>query len=375
MFKDFYTAFFLTANLTIWGALPSGAVPLNASDYDACVRQQLSILGYDSGSGRGADAGLRAAAKAFVDANHKVPRGVLFLNPPKQNTLRDWCRDLANTQALRQVQPGPGASVVTSDSPQMEKVIRREIDQFSQYLLKHHSVSLAAPIGIAASGNSDAITGFAKSVVQKMDLRYDIRGRAKGRCTNVQGALGEAYRDVTWMCWAPGRGPDRSNNAGLAARYVLVHEYVHLAQHDLAGNSGGGGLFGQSRDSGPSWLVEGHAEWVSYDYASRRGWRNRPTIAQMQKAVDGGYVDLNRFQGGVGMRVSGAYGAGYFAMSVLTQRFGAQASWDYFRRIGQGQKPKRAFQASFGLGLKEYEALFAKLAASKPAMDRFLAGN
>jgi len=224
--------------------------------------------------------------------------------------------------------------------------MRREVTRVTDYLFPRYGISLAGPVGIVGSGNSQAITPLIETTADRLDVHYRVHARAQNRCGRAQGILGEAYRNMTWICWGRGSGPETGS---VASRFVIAHEYMHLVQSDLSGNSRGRKVR-KLRDNGPAWLVEGHATWAAADYLAKQGQISRPNLETMRRWAADQTMQLSQLDSGIAMRSSRSYDVGQVAVAALAARSGPQATFDFFRRIGRANlsRPRSARVSALG---------------------------
>ncbi len=140
--------------------------------------------------------------------------------------------------------------------------------------------------------------------------------------------------------------------------HVIVHEYVHVYQYEM---------IGLGDESSPAWLIEGTAEYLSYDAViGRELVRDRAVQDYQAWAVAGGGVGLDlasveslrAFQRAEGP----VYPLSYLAIRLLLEDGSADDLDRYFRTIADGAEWRSAFDEVFGQNVETfYEAYGAWL--------------
>lgn len=136
-------------------------------------------------------------------------------------------------------------------------------------------------------------------------------------------------------------------------KLTTAHEMMHIFQFMSLGRdsvlSNSRRTPDQMRDYGPTWLLEGGADFqatraLEMDYL--------PAVTGIENLAA---MEIpNDFYA-----VGHAYGMGHYAVAVLVENSSESALFDYFRRIGEGQAWQDAFESAFGLTLGEFYSLVA----------------
>lgn len=136
--------------------------------------------------------------------------------------------------------------------------------------------------------------------------------------------------------------------------HVVVHEYLHVYQHDLTG-------FGD--DLLPAWLIEGTADYLAYDAVAEIGLIAPRAVRDYQAwAVAEGpdlselaaYESLPAFQDAAGP----VYNLSYLAVQFLLADLAPEALGRYFAAINDGFDWQPAFVRTFGRDMQSFYTAF-----------------
>lgn len=171
----------------------------------------------------------------------------------------------------------------------------------------------------------------------------------------------------TWsgvlLCLGSGPGPsDRVRRQDVWR--ILAHELFHDAETQLAGRRPRMELSnGMVSPLGPAWFREGSAVFI--ELAMIYGLSDRKRIGRSAGWFSDGYraslppLEELRLFPLEGRLASEAYDAGVLAVYHLTDRGYESAIPAYYKGIGLGLEPSRAFEAAFDIGLMEFMDHFA----------------
>lgn len=137
---------------------------------------------------------------------------------------------------------------------------------------------------------------------------------------------------------------------------VLVHEYVHVLQHQLAA----GGPWG------PAWLSEGvavygealHRAVIEQGPTANEGLYERRRKEAAHLASLAGIPPLRGLERVDDPAERIHYRLGFLAADWLAQRAGAEALLGYYRRLPSGEGWQQAFEGAFGLTVDDFYAAF-----------------
>src|SRR5262249_38666878 len=128
----------------------------------------------------------------------------------------------------------------------------------------------------------------------------------------------------------------------------------HVYQYDLSG---------LGDDASPAWLIEGMAEYLSYQAVIDRGLARARAVADYQAwaVADGGDgLELKRVEALGAFQSAGGpiYPLSYLAIQYLVED-GSVGDLDrYFRAVGAGQDWRSAFEDVFGRDVDTFYAAF-----------------
>jgi hypothetical protein len=147
---------------------------------------------------------------------------------------------------------------------------------------------------------------------------------------------------------------------------IVVHEWFHVLQNQLAGPAG---VIGNTPDSavprgGPRWLIEGSAVWFANSVLTSLGgsyanWAAGERASLQAAARNAGYP-LSSVETWTGMRaVSGnGYQLGYAAVAALVRMTGAASLAKFWQGIGGGATWQASFELAFGMSVAAFYESF-----------------
>jgi M61 glycyl aminopeptidase len=143
---------------------------------------------------------------------------------------------------------------------------------------------------------------------------------------------------------------------------IIIHEYYHEVQRFLRGSTFNQAPFDQIPQMGPSWLIEGAAEYYGYRVADAHGLasyaseRARAVSALPALKTLSAYETLEAFNGDLS---SGTYPLGVLATEFLSSRYGAdRAKIEYWKRATASTDWHDAFAAAFGVSVNDFYDTF-----------------
>ncbi len=146
-----------------------------------------------------------------------------------------------------------------------------------------------------------------------------------------------------------------SSRREIGSKYVLTHEYAHIMQDDIAG------------ESGPGWFIEGMADVFAIANVPTAGpsidrqqwvsiyqWRGLlPSLRDLQNGW-GGYVTASQDRAEV------AYGISYLAMKYLMDRVGGMSFLEVLEAMSRGEAFEVALQRITGYTIDRLDAEYRK---------------
>lgn len=136
--------------------------------------------------------------------------------------------------------------------------------------------------------------------------------------------------------------------------HVVVHEYIHVYQRDMLGAAEG---------ASPAWLIEGLAEYLSYDAVARAGlvkaravqdfhaWvlANGPSLPHLSS-----FESLRAYQTAEGP----IYNLSYLAVLFLVADHGTDPIGRYFVAVAAGADWRSAFASAFTMDIASFYVAF-----------------
>ena len=205
---------------------------------------------------------------------------------------------------------------------------------------------LGAPeLGAVTIFAYDTLDGLGQAYAKWLRISPEQAIQLKGTLT------GEASLGVIFL-----RLPNQEYYDGQA----IFHELFHVLQSSLVGTVFGQGDFVST--AGPSWLIEGSAQYFQtiasvragiYDLASERNRnlaRARNTAAPLSS--------LETFSGMQTAGVEAAYALGFFAVEFMLSTGPLSSLYSFWQLIGAGQPWPAAFSMAFGRSLDTFYQQF-----------------
>jgi hypothetical protein len=353
-----------------WGlvfALSILAAPLYASERIACVQSQLALLGYEVGVADGKiGSQTRAATRAALrdlgtDANLNLP----FNN----RRAGQWCRELGlYDPKLQAVWPSQNPLKIYTD--RFENAIKRAVLENAEtkaraFFADEFDVRLSGSFGLIGTDDPEQADTFLNEALSARGMRprktpLDIEKLCKGRAVGAA-----ANRGFIVMCWRKPKAYSQAWSDEIMPRLgsILVHEYMHQVQYELAIDIPARRL-PNKKDwlLGPSWMVEGSAEVIEELYENPVARSDDGTVLfNIQSSARRARVILSDLNQSGSVSDGAAYGTARFAAFILAKRHGVQSLFDYFQALGEVEDRDAAFRRVFGQSLVSFEAEFETL--------------
>lgn len=145
---------------------------------------------------------------------------------------------------------------------------------------------------------------------------------------------------------------------------MLAHEAFHLIQYELVGSKSRS-CCNQERVSivGPTWLMEGSAEYAMYRHQSDVHGQNLRSMLNRSQAT------VQQYQGSLATLEVGnefypirnSYSIGAFAIHMLVEIAGPSSVPQFYLAFRRSSDWKRAFESSFGLSIDEFYLRFDEI--------------
>lgn len=141
---------------------------------------------------------------------------------------------------------------------------------------------------------------------------------------------------------------ERRTGESINARVILIHEYFHIVQGQLAGRAFSGV---------PSWLVEGGPTWLQRELERRAGQLDPSPAMQIQEASQ--LVISEREQIAEDEH---DHALGFAATQWLVERAGRDSYFEFWRNMAAngGVRPtwRQAFKTTFGISVSDFYQQF-----------------
>ena len=332
--------------------------PETADSTLACAAAALQAAGYLA-PGQDIDPAeaIRRAALRFAAVQKDDPK----LPELGDDTLEQWCDRFAAVEKagitplpplLGELNFGPDVSVpLARETAAALLQADRVLDIVVGYRLKE-------PPAIYISADAGWMTdGYA----ERTPLQPGERQQREAQFAACNG--GEANFRVMFMCTESKVFSEDWFGVGARTQhaFALVHELFHVVQNELIGPAAGGCCNETQSLSriGPTWLVEGGAEYVAFHLLAASGWKNLGKEMQHQ-AAEAEKSGLTASD----VELRGAYYAngdasfvGLAATYELLGTTGPQALPRFWAALGKGNDWQTAFEAAFGITAQSfYEA-------------------
>lgn len=331
--------------------------------YVQCVQQQLSAMGV---SGVSVTGKINSATKAGIEAvRQRHPEAARLAALPRLSdyTAVSWCREMAALKpALRQMMPSSKPPHVLGKSKMHIALLQKSFAEVEQFFHSYYGIYPASRVDVAGAGSGATLADLA------VDLQR-LRGPSWGRMRNYVSEVcespsvrfsGQAYLDQLLICWPYRKTYDAAwrQKSTKTISLIMVHEYMHHVQRELANDKllRGGARTRSKR--GPAWMVEGSAELAVYRWRQKRWGGSEEMLTNAMKYSGATQKGLGGMQNHGTVKGYEQYQIAMYAVYLLEERFGRQSTLDYWRAIGAGESWESAFRDTFGMSLRAYAGLF-----------------
>jgi hypothetical protein len=349
----------------MWGVF----APLNAQaeEYVLCLQKQLSILGFDPGPHDCAwGQRTKAAALALRKSDARLQANPMLDNPRRVSAV-SWCRVVGQLNPeVKKFRPSEASVVfLKDDDATVEEIviIRAAVREAKKYFKFKHQIELAGRIDFVAGGDHEQI---ARNLIQLRRARGEttknVRRFVRKKCEGTKRWYAAAYFNQVFSCWPDNVAHYKTwleKNKRLLSG-IMVHELAHSIQTELTLAKT---ILRLRKDGrwidGPGWMVEGSAMMFELDYLypEFKG-RWMPSFQTLMAPARMSSLKLRK----TGYVVTDEeYDVSRFAAYLLAKRYGLKSFNDYWREIGQGKDWNAAFQATYGMSIREFEAIFEEL--------------
>ena len=139
--------------------------------------------------------------------------------------------------------------------------------------------------------------------------------------------------------------------------HIILHEYAHVLEFDLVGSQLGCCPIDQVPAIGPQWLVEGAAEYLSFNlFLGDQGVIDfRFTLRGQKDAAKSVSAPLRDLETRTGLlSEDGAFILAIVAVDFAVLLKELRALVDFWQAIGDGASWQTAFESSFGLSIDDF---------------------
>jgi len=325
-----------------------------------CVQAQLTAAGHNAGPTDGLlGPRTKSALKAFEKQNGVVTTRTF--NVALGNSI---CRRIGMMRAdLRQYWPSGsgGVSVIYADS--IDEAFRKEFDR-----------ALAKPVDAVSSLLEVELAGrdiivvaetaaeLERLVKQNTGLNISNLGRGiRDACGTFRNFAGRTAPGIAYFC----KSPTASVQSGIERSWLdftIAHEFMHLAQLQLAGTVNPSlGYKARLDAEGSIWLIEGSAQAFGNRMAlGTPDWDFRTV---MYRRLEGQFPDLKSLESAKALEkdISNIYRAGTLAAIDLIDLEGYPAIMKMYELMGYGEPWSSAFQTAFSMSVEEYYQYYSSV--------------
>jgi len=364
---DMKTLFYFFIFVSFVQAHPSLAKDI----YVKCIQNQIADSGGDPGPIDGVLGGqTRRALSELTD----IAPDLQALPKLTHRTAVTWCRELGTvTPSMRTFMPSvQGAAVfVGEDQHLLESRMTHSLRGAKLYYKRKYDIELASKDVIIASNSGKTITDFEKQAAKEVNGGILFRNKAVNeRCArNKEGRFNAtAWRHVIIFCFHKNTAFNLEWSSKSKAKIdrVMVHEYMHMIQRELMADKVPLRIKkGQRRRLGPSWMIEGTAnyfEWKFFGDIYGRPAKNSLLAKFANKPEKGKkrVITLRQLRDKQLISSEQDYATSHWAVVMLVNATSEQALFDYFRFYGEGLSWEKAFQKAFGISLNSFEKEFER---------------
>ncbi len=332
-----------------------------------CLQAVLNAAGYDAGPEDGQiGPRTRAALRRFRE---ETPLPVLQSLTHRNAVV--FCRLAGEARPeLKQAWPARAEQYTVRFGDDVDEANRRDVRTglalFEALLEEMSFPELPLAVDVRVVGNNEDFRSALKAEHGFSDKEAELW--SDGSCLHPGSWDGVHTWSGVLICLGSGPGPsDRVRRQDVWR--ILAHELFHDAETQLAGKRLRTELpNGMVSPLGPAWFREGSAVFI--EWAMTYGLSDRKRIGRSVGWFSDGYraglppLEELRLFPLEGRLASEAYDAGALAVYHLTDRGYEGAIADYYKGIGLGLEPSRAFEAAFDIGLLEFMDHFAEVAPS-----------
>jgi peptidoglycan hydrolase-like protein with peptidoglycan-binding domain len=363
------------------------AGPAVAQDpHVVCVQRQLDALGVDPGPADGAIGPQTRGALDRLIARTEGCAALEVLPGLSARAALGWCREIARLYpAAKGMMPsteGPQIWTPEGFDPMMRLELQIAFDDVARYFEQRFGVVLASRVQLVAAHDAESLRQILRAAASHEEVdAAAIRRTSERNCRKSTRVGASMFRHHMVFCWS------EEFEAGNAARFedfriklrrIMAHEFTHHLQRELSYDKVPQWVRqGQRvrRRMGPAWMVEGGAQVIEYLYIHDVHDRYLPRTRWLRLGAERSGLALDGIRRKGEVRQSSAYDASFYAVHLLTERFGEETLVSYWRRLGETDRWETAFEDVFGIAMQDFERIFPTLTADPDAAQEFLANR
>ncbi|MCB1343655.1 MAG: hypothetical protein KDK24_21815 [Pseudooceanicola sp.] len=351
--------------VSLLGLLATVGTVSSQAAYVTCVQAQLAAMGHSAVKATGkADAASVAAAEA-VRAQYAGRKGIALIPRLNDDTAVSWCREIgALGPTYRAHMPSARPPIVLSNGGTgslQSQMLAQAFAEAERLFRTRFGIEPASRVDIAGAASAQELARLAVELQRQHGPSF---GRMDSRVGRVCGSPSTYYGGQAWLeqlliCWPHTADYTAAWRKQAQPRVtdIMVHEYMHHIQNELANFKNVYGRRSGFRGRiGPSWLVEGSAEYASLRWMESRGVRM--SLQDLQKTARSVPKPLAAMLENQSLKGRKDYEIARFAAYLLISRFGEKALLDHWRYIGQGLTWEQSFAKAFGMRMQTYQQEF-----------------
>ncbi|OWV61005.1 hypothetical protein CDZ98_08170 [Mameliella alba] len=363
------------------------AGPAVAQDpHVVCVQRQLDALGFDPGPADGAIGPQTRGALGRLVSETEAREALETLPGLSARAALGWCREIARlypeARGLMPSSEGPQIWTPEGFDPMMRLELQIAFDEVARYFEERFGVALASRVQLVAANDPDSLGRILRAAASHQEVgAAEVRRTAERNCRKSSRIGASMYRHHMVFCWR------EEFEAGNSARFedfrvwlrrVMAHEFTHHLQRELAYDKVPQWVRrGQSvrPRMGPAWMAEGGAQVIEYRYIHDIHDSSLPRTKWLRLGASRSGLTLDGIRRKGEVREPNAYSTSFYAVHLLTERFGEETLISYWRRLGETDRWETAFEDVFGIAMQDFERIFPTLTADPDAAQEFLANR
>jgi hypothetical protein len=345
--------------LLLWSAIPALSF---SADTVKCVQNQLNASGFDVGIADGlAGQKTRRASVLFQEKFGKISE-----RPLDRDHALIYCRMAGElNQDLKQFWPSVSGKLAVEFSPSMSSGsgsgklfslrLRAEIEDAHGQISELLQIELANPVKFLVVNTPDEAIAIAR-LHSSLKLN-NLRQTYEDYCSSSLNLIGSAYPDFVILC-RNGQSRIGSDIDMAWMKFVIIHEYFHQFQFQLAGALPFRSDQQALRHDGPQWLLEGSAQVVANRLAT--GLPLSEYQLRMEKKLEGNIPSLSSIdsKSDLKKRKSAVYRGGVIAVGELIPNEDYTKLGLFYEELGRVSDWTTAFETVFGMTVKEFYSRF-----------------